>query len=329
MTRISAIITTYNVEDYVATAMQSVIDAGFEDLELIVVDDGSTDATRRIADMVGGIAHGVDYQPVFFSQKTIGGVASAANAGLDHATGDVVVFVDGDDWVLPANLRAAVDLQLTAGFDFTVCGCKEYWNDSGNYTFYPEAAVWDELPGLTDLEDRRDAVLRMAPFPWRKIYSRAFLERHAIRFPVGDFFYEDNPFHWRTTLSAESFGFFTSTTHVHRMGRAGQSVTAMGLKPLKIFEHAETIRSQLASSRPSDILRERYFQWLVDHVLWCCRHVPPHGVNQIFDRTRPFLDDFPEDEFWRRLSGPERSITDIRRISAVYLGDRLSFLGEF
>lgn len=331
MTRISAIITSYNVEAFIATAMQSVIDAGFEDLELILVDDGSTDATRQVADVVAAAAPAdrVRYRPVYFSRNTPGGVASAANAGLDQASGDVVIFVDGDDWVQPQALARAVTLHLARAPDVTVCGCKEYWNDSGAYTRYPEAHIWDMQPGVRGLEATRELVLRMAPFPWRKIYSRAFLERDAIRFPVGEFFYEDNPFHWETTLRAESFAFFRPVTHVHRMARAGQTVTDMGIKPLKIFEHAETIRASLRATGQDAALGGRYFQWLLDHILWCARYVPPQALNRLYDLSRAALEDVAEADFWAGLAKQPRDIVEIRRLSAIYLGDRLGFLREF
>ena len=331
MSRISAIVTTYNVEPFIATAMQSVIDAGFDDLELIVVDDGSTDATRQIADAIGQAAPAgrVHYVPVYFSRNTPGGVASAANAGLDRASGDVVIFVDGDDWVIPDALRAAVTRHLAEAPDVTVCGCEEYWNDSGAYTQYPEAHVWAALPGATDLIAKREAVLQLAPFPWRKIYSRDFLDRHAIRFPVGDFFYEDNPFHWDTTLRAERFVFFSPVTHVHRMARSGQTVSDMGLKPLKIFEHAATIRGHLAKAAQDDRLSACYRQWLIDHVLWCCRHVPAQGLNQVFDQARAALADLSEEDFWALLSQRPYKHAEIRRLTAIYLADRMGFLREF
>jgi len=331
MTRISAIITTYNVEAFVATAMQSVIDAGFEDLELILVDDGSTDATRQVADVIGlaAPAERVDFQPVYFAQNTYGGVANAANAGLDRASGSVVIFVDGDDWVVPHELRRAVARHLAQAPDVTVCGCKEYWNDTGAYSNYPEGHVWAAIPKAADLDAQRKELLRLAPFPWRKIYSRDFLERHQIRFPVGDFFYEDNPFHWETTLRADRFSFFTPVTHVHRMARAGQTVSNMGLKPLKIFEHAETIRKQIAATGQSDVFEAAYLKWFADHVLWCCNHVPPYGLNQVYERARATLGDIPEDTFWSLLSEEPRRMPGIRRLTAIYLGDRMGFLREF
>lgn len=329
MTKISVIITCYNVQEYIATAMQSIIDCGFDDLELIVVDDGSTDATCKIADFVGRSGSGFEYAPVYFSGNTIGGVACAANAGLGRATGDIVIFIDGDDWVLPHNIKAAVAQHLAADVDFTVCGCQEYWNDSGRYSKYPEAHLWAGLDALTSLQSRREALLQMAPFPWRKIYRRAFLERHNIRFPVGDFFYEDNPFHWETTVRAESFDFFAPPTHVHRMARAGQTVDAMGMKPLRIFEHARAIRNSLLQSGQIELYQDRYTKWLLDHILWCCRHVPASGMNDVFDLSGAHLRLLSPDDFWQALRSSGFDIAAVRKLTAIFLDKRFEFLREF
>lgn len=330
MSRVSAIVTCYNVEPWVATAMQSVIDAGFDDLQLIVVDDGSNDATRRIADLVGHAAPAdrVQYEPLFFSQNTIGGVGTAANAGMDRADGDIVVFVDGDDWVVPHALRQAVQQLDETGADFTVCGCQEYWNNSGNFTTYPEGKIWASLRKLSGKAELRNALLQMAPFPWRKIYRRDFLERHKIRFPIGDFFFEDNPFHWETSVRAERFNFFEPVTHIHRMERAGQTVHAMGLRPIQIFEHAGIIRRKLEQLGQKEALQERYFQWLVDHILWCGRYVSPQGLNTVYDKSRAALREYSDEVFWEQLSKKDRSLSDVRQMVAIRLDDRLGYLRE-
>lgn len=328
MSRVSAIITSYNVAPYVATAMQSVIDAGFDDLELILVDDGSNDATRQAADALATAApqDRMRYEPVYFASNTIGGVACAANAGLDRATGDIVVFVDGDDWVIPHALAAAVEQLQRTYADFTVCGCKEFWNQRGNYTRYPEGHLWDQLPRLAGLEARRDALLQMAPFPWRKIYRRGFLEEQGIRFPVGDYFFEDNPFHWETSVKAQSFNFYRPITHVHRMARSGQTVHSMHMKPLQIFEHAATIRAMLAGSDQVEVQHARYFHWLMDHILWCGRYVSPEGLNLLFDLASEMMAGIPDAEFYGLLPEKPRRLAEVRQLTALKLGDRMEFL---
>lgn len=328
MTRVSAIVTSYNVEAYIATAMQSLIDSEFEDLELIVVDDGSTDLTRDVSDLVGNAAprNRVTYVPVYFSQNTIGGVACAANAGLDRASGEIVVFVDGDDWVIPRQLKQAVQQLQESKADFLVCDCKEYWNKSGAYTNYPEGHLWEKIKQCGGLRERRDIALQMAPFPWRKIYRRSFLEKESIRFPVGDYFFEDNPFHWEVLVKAELFDIFESVTHVHRMDRLGQTVTGMGVKPLRIFEHAKTIRAMLEREKLFEETRENYFQWLIEHIFWCCRNVAPRGFNELFDLSAKFLYELTQDELFCLLADRERSFLEVQQLTAIILQERMSFL---
>lgn len=326
MTRVSAIITTYNVEPYIATAVQSVLDAGFDDLELILVDDGSNDATRHVAEAVATGLPNVTYVPIYFAANTIGGVASAANAGLDRATGDVVLFIDGDDWVIPGHVRAAVDQLVRTNVDFTVCGCKEFWNGSGEYTFYPEAHLWDQLGTTVGREAQRDLLLQMAPFPWRKLYRRDFLNRHNIRFPVGNYFFEDNPFHWETSTRADSFNFYRPVTHVHRMARAGQTIHAMGLKPLQIFEHARTIQAMLARNGQAETFEVRYFDWLIDHILWCMRYVSPQGINLVFDQAAASLARYPDNWFYPQLAKRPLNLVAVRQLTAAKVGDRMAFV---
>lgn len=328
MTRISAIITTYNVETFVATAMQSIIDAGFDDLELILVDDGSRDATRVVAERTAAAApaHRVRYVPLYFSQNSIGGVASAANAGLDQVSGEIVIFVDGDDWVIPHTLRQATERLIRSQNDFTVCGCQEFWNGQGTYTLHPEQHLWEQVTKIGSIESRRNILLQMAPFPWRKIYRRAFLEHHQIRFPVGNYFFEDNPFHWETTTKADAFDFFSPVTHVHRMNRSGQTVTNMGTTPLQIFDHALTIRNMLQSNDREANWEEQFFDWLVNHILWCCRHVSPSGLNLLFDRAAAENDRISDANFAKILARKSLTIAEVQQLTAIRIRDRMAFL---
>ncbi len=330
MTKFSAIVTCYNVEEYIATAVQSILDCGLEDLELIVVDDCSSDRTRNVVDAIARtLPVGVSFVPVYFNKNTVGGVASAGNAGLDVATGDTVIFLDGDDWAIPHNLKAAVDQHLAAGTDFTVCNCLEYWNDSGKYTQYPEGHHWETLRGQTTLQVRRDTLLRMAPLPWRKIYRRDFLEAHRIRFPIGDFFFEDNPFHWETTVKAASFDFFDEPTHVHRMARAGQTVAQKGVKFIKIFDHATIIRENLKADGVFEANRGLYLEWLFKHVIWCSDHVPAGFLNEVFERSKQQICPLAPGVFWHALAVSTYGPSGVRKLASIYLDERFEFLREF
>ena len=92
--KISIIVPIYNVEDYVKTCIESIIGQSYKNLEIILVDDGSTDSCPEICD---------DYSKtdkrIYVIHKRNGGLVSARKAGVAAATGDYVLAVDGDDWI--------------------------------------------------------------------------------------------------------------------------------------------------------------------------------------------------------------------------------------
>lgn len=91
---VSIIVPVYKVENYVSRTIQSILNQDYPSLELILVDDGSPDDSPMILDQFAS----QDSRVKVFHQKN-SGVSSARNVGLSAATGEYLMFVDGDDWV--------------------------------------------------------------------------------------------------------------------------------------------------------------------------------------------------------------------------------------
>src|SRR3954453_8751169 len=91
MPRISVVVPIYNVEPYLAECLQSLVDQTFGDFEAIVVDDGSTDGSRRIAEEFA--ARDERFRIV---EQPNGGLGKARNTGAEHATGEFLAFVDSE-----------------------------------------------------------------------------------------------------------------------------------------------------------------------------------------------------------------------------------------
>lgn len=91
---ISVIVPVYNVQKYVRKSVESILQQTYKNLEIILVDDGSTDESGKICDMLARSDNRVTV-----IHKKNGGLSDARNAGLDRATGELIGFVDSDDYI--------------------------------------------------------------------------------------------------------------------------------------------------------------------------------------------------------------------------------------
>ena len=114
--RISIIIPAYNAGEYIGSSVGSVLDQGYGDIEILVVDDGSKDDT---AERVKELAAGSDAVKLIKTENF--GVSHARNTGLDNCTGEYVVFLDADDELIPGALEFLHSKLMETGADI-VCG---------------------------------------------------------------------------------------------------------------------------------------------------------------------------------------------------------------
>lgn len=127
--KISVIVPVYNVAPFLEKCIDSILKQSYDNLEIILVDDGSTDESSRICDK-----YKFDSRVVVIHQQN-GHITKARKAGLKKATGDFVTFVDGDDWVEP-NMYESMINAMTENVDIVMSGMFRD-NDEGTY------AKWD------------------------------------------------------------------------------------------------------------------------------------------------------------------------------------------
>ena len=125
---ISVIIIAYNVENYIGKCLESVINQTYTNLEIIIVDDASTDKTSDIC---------IEYQKKddrikYVKHKNNHGQAIARNTGLDNATGEYISFVDSDDFILPDYYELLYNNLQTTNADISICNFK-YVNEDEDY----------------------------------------------------------------------------------------------------------------------------------------------------------------------------------------------------
>ena len=117
MSDITVIIPVYNVEDYINECLDSVIRQTHVHSEILIVNDGSTDASREICKFYAG-----KYENVKLIDQENQGQASARNTGLDLASGDFIAFVDSDDYISEHMLATLHDKAVSTGANMVKCG---------------------------------------------------------------------------------------------------------------------------------------------------------------------------------------------------------------
>ena len=172
---LSVIIPVYNVEKYLMEAVSSILNQSWKDLEIILVDDGSTDSSGEICDEIKKI----DSRVKVLHQKN-GGLSVARNRGLEIATGEYVTFLDSDDWLDIDTYEKIMDFMLQEQADMAAFGyVKEYKGHSDYFL----------VPNCHFIMEHGEAFRYVAYNNYfgiivcNKIIRRELF--HSIRFPVG------------------------------------------------------------------------------------------------------------------------------------------------
>ncbi len=123
-TKISVIVPCYNIEAYIEKTVQSILAQTYTNLEVILVDDGSTDGTSAIIDRLEQ-----ENACIRAFHKENGGVSSARLCGIEHASGDWIAFADGDDLLKPEMYAVLINNAIQYGVDISHCGYEMIFPD--------------------------------------------------------------------------------------------------------------------------------------------------------------------------------------------------------
>ena len=192
--KISVIVPVYNVETYLARCLDSILAQTYENLEVILVDDGAKDASGVICD-----AYAAKDSRVKVIHKENGGLSSARNAGLKAATGEYISLIDSDDWITEdayAHLMELMEkyrVKLVCGGRYDVDG-KTGAKTIGLCPKQEEVISSEELAGRIFLWDGCDSSA------CDKLYHRSLLEN--FRYPEGKVC-EDVPVTYKIVLSTD------------------------------------------------------------------------------------------------------------------------------
>lgn len=220
---VSIIVPCYNVAPYLDACLDSLVNQSLRDIEIICVDDGSTDATPAL---LGAWAEKENRLRVVHRKN--GGQASARNAGMDMAVGEYVGFVDPDDYVEPSMFARLVEEGGRHGADVTACGYTSFSDGDGSVL---EDLSWSPAPGVDrEVQSRmmngNSVWERMDVVTCNKLYRRDFLNRNGLRFETSFRSMEDDVLWLMVLAHASCLAVIPDRLYWYRRQRRG-SVSQM------------------------------------------------------------------------------------------------------
>lgn len=239
--KISIIVPVFNVESFIQTCIKSILNQTFNDFELILVNDGSSDTSGNICD-----EYSRKDERIIVIHKENGGQSSARNRGIDVANGDYIGFVDSDDWIDRDMYKILYSNAIETGTDISTCNITQYDKDNSKHFYCSET---------TDLLFNRDYAMyelylneRLTFSPCNKIYNRELFQ--GIRFKEG-FILEDMDFAYRIIHQSNKIYYTGQALYNYRYNPKSTMRKTFSKKRLDEFEVRKNMYTFYLRNYPS------------------------------------------------------------------------------
>jgi len=244
---LSVIVPVYNTAPFLRQCLDSLLEQSFKDLEIVVVDDGSTDDSPQI---LAGYAetHGA----LTVIRKPNGGLADARNVGLAAALGDYVGFVDSDDHVSPVMFERMYDCALATDSDIVVCRMMGFDEATGTECPYEEGP----RSGFgADLRSSPFLLVTTSPSVCNKLFRRSLFTQHHLTFPVGISF-EDLATTYSLFAHANRIEKLDESLYFYRQRRGGSITNTYGRHYEDLVRALEIMHDRFSADSLLETFRE-------------------------------------------------------------------------
>lgn len=185
MPKVSVIVPFYNVEEYIEKCIKSLVNQTLNDIEIILVNDGSQDNSINIAKK-----YAAEYpSKIIYLEKENGGLGDARNYGIPFANGKYIAFVDSDDYVEKDMYEEMIKKAETEDSDMVEC---DFWWE------YSEKNIKIDIGSI--YEGKHEALVNARVVAWNKLIKKEIVVKNEIQFPKRykyediEFFYKLNPY---------------------------------------------------------------------------------------------------------------------------------------
>ncbi|WP_267784659.1 bifunctional glycosyltransferase/CDP-glycerol:glycerophosphate glycerophosphotransferase [Paenarthrobacter ureafaciens] len=249
---LSVVVPVYNVETYLDECLSSIVNQTYPNLEILVVDDGSTDGSLEIANRFAA----EDYR-IKIIEQTNAGLGAARNTGTAEAMGDFITFADSDDVVPEYAYEKMLSTLDASGSDFVVGSLHRLKGGVRSVPNWAQEVHAIDRIAVT-LEENTDILQDV--FAWNKVFRRTFWDKHVRSFPEG-VLYEDQETTARAYAYSKSFDIIHDVVYDWRIRQDRTSITQQKDNIVDVTDRL-TVAMRLADFMTSETSPEVASTWL-------------------------------------------------------------------
>ncbi len=266
---VSILVPIYNIAEYLPECLESLLSQTLKEIEIICVNDGSTDNSLEILEQYAN----KDARIVIVNKEN-GGLPSARNAGINAAHGVYVGFVDGDDYVDERMFEILYKKAIKCGADMVVCGAECCPKESKpprwlTDTLSPRNNIF-KGPSLDVFFNEMGA----KPFLWRNLVKRSLIEKNNLSLDETIVLGEDLAFQAKLYTYAKKIVFVSEKLYRYRWDRPNSIMNKTNYNKdysLKMKKHLYLLERIIDFWKEKDVyeqIKSDYFNWAVDFIYW-------------------------------------------------------------
>ena len=285
---ISVIVPVYNVGEYLSRCVDSILKQTYSNLEIILVDDGSTDDSGHICDT---------YIPrdsrIRVIHKKNGGLSSARNAGIEKAKGEYLSFIDSDDYIHPEFYERLYTAIMENDADVAVCNFKQVAH--GTETDTGERKVSKFVGKQSIMDNFYNSNCAASVVAWNKLYKRSVFGQ--LRYKPG-IIHEDEELTYRILYSSNCAVYLSDTLYYYYVRENSITMKPYAQRNLQMFDVLKSIIVFYDEHREKELRKKaviRYFKILQLHMLRVERECQCRNVrvseNELYKTLRKYYID--------------------------------------
>lgn len=281
MPLVSVIIPIYNTEKFLPLCISSVLNQTLTDIEVLLVNDGSTDGSGKICD-----EYACKDQRIQVIHTLNQGVSHARNQGLETAKGEYIAFMDSDDWIETNMIATLYQLIRTNEAGLATCGYI-IENEDGRPIYHinevksGKLTQWEAIHSLFN-----DRYYKYKGNLWDKLYHKKIIDKHHLKFNEHIYYNEDRLFIFQYLSHCQSAA-YTTSPYYHYVTRksSAMNLSQKNYTPkLCTFMDAFDLMTSLSATFPTYILRALSADYIKSSFLFYTQHSREIPFNELWNR---------------------------------------------